>query len=100
MIDVDVWSEAASELAAEGFCMLMCLDRGAGAPLELWLRTNAGSVLVTTVSDSPVPSVSHVWPEAVMKEREIHEMFSSIRLTRTRRCLSPTATHSEAFLHC
>ena len=75
MIDVRMWAEAASELAAEGFCMLMCLDRGAGAPLELWLRTNAGSVLVTTITDSPVPSVSHVWPEAAMKEREIHEMF-------------------------
>lgn len=74
MIPSAEWQEAARAVQAEGFCMLMCLDRGNGQPLELWLRTESGTVLTTT-AEVEVPSLSSVWPEAKIKEREIHEAF-------------------------
>ena len=74
MIPSVEWRAAAAEVADEGFCMLMCLDRGNGAPLELWLRTNSGTVLTTTVTDI-AQSLASVWQEAVIKQREIHESF-------------------------
>ena len=74
MISSIEWRAAAVDVAGEGFCTLMCLDRGNGAPLELWLRTNAGTVMSTFVEGTMASLVS-VWPEAVMKEREIHESF-------------------------
>jgi hypothetical protein len=75
VIEASQWVSAAAAVQAEGFCMLMCVDRGAGAQLELWLRTNAGTVITCAVGDAPLPSLASVWPEARIKEREIHEMF-------------------------
>jgi NADH-quinone oxidoreductase subunit C len=74
MISSIEWGAAAAEVTDEGFCTLMCLDRGNGAPLELWLRTNAGTV-ISSIVEGTVASLVSVWPEAVMKEREIHESF-------------------------
>jgi NADH:ubiquinone oxidoreductase subunit C len=41
----------------------------------MWLRTNAGTVLTALVGSEPMPSLGSVWPEATIREREIHEMF-------------------------
>lgn len=75
MIEASQWVSAAAAVQAEGFCMLMCVDRGSSTPLELWLRTNAGTVFSCAVGEVVVPSLASVWAEARIKEREIHEMF-------------------------
>lgn len=74
MISAAEWRAQAAAVGHEGLCMLMCVDRGKGAGLELWLRTNTGTVL-SCHADGVMQSLAEVWPEAVVREREIHEMF-------------------------
>lgn len=74
MIESKDWRATAARVVDEGLCMLMCVDRGNAAALELWLRTDAGTVLSCAV-DGVAQSLMDVWPDAVVREREIHEMF-------------------------
>ena len=74
MIASSDWRTAAATVANESLCMLMCVDRGKGGGLELWLRTDEGTVLSCAV-DGGAQSLAAIWPDALVREREIHEMF-------------------------
>jgi len=72
------WTSTLASHRAEGFGMLMAVDRLADGVIELWLRTVASSIVVTTLPrdlSETSPTACSVWPEAEWSEREIHEMF-------------------------
>jgi hypothetical protein len=63
-------------VASEGFEMLTAVDRTASSSFELWFRTQAGTVIMMSLSyEQTAPSIATIFKVASWKEREIHEMF-------------------------
>ena len=77
-IDSADWLNTAQSLQSEGLSTLMGLDRLSTNEFEIWMRTEQGTEIFTSIprdGSVVVQSLCSVWPEADWREREIHEMF-------------------------
>lgn len=73
-VELGSWRAECESRQSEGLAILCAVDHK--SYVELWLRTESGSVLTTRVENGDVvESIAEVWPVAVFREREIHEGF-------------------------
>ena len=72
------WLTHAAEIHTSGFVTLMAVDRPGTKVIEIWLRTADGCEAKCTIArdnSEQMQSLVSVWPDALWREREIHEMF-------------------------